>query len=147
MRRAGVPVEYGVAYTESWFGQEKTGWFVDGSPGAGPRGTRRRRSTASGPPRRICTTAACRPCITCSIPSRVRKLFTRSFKTDEADYDKEKVGWKVTVLATPPTTDPTPRAQKNLRHLQAGPRNTGHTYGDALTEEERGAVIEYLKQL
>ena len=24
------------------------------------------------------------------------KLYTRSFKTDEADYDKEKVGWKVT---------------------------------------------------
>src|SRR5205807_444663 len=28
--------------------------------------------------------------------------FTRSFKTDEADYDKVKVGWKVTELTDPP---------------------------------------------
>jgi hypothetical protein len=30
---------------------------------------------------------------------------------------------------------------------QPGRSNAGHTYGDALTDEERWAVIEYLKTL
>ena len=76
------------------------------------------------------------------------KLFTRSFKTDEADYDKVKIGWKVTVLEKP--TDPKLPAierRKVYDTTQPGRSNVGHTYGDELSEEERGAVVEYLKTL
>jgi len=78
------------------------------------------------------------------------KIFTRSFATDEADYDTDKVGWKVTVLREAP---------KNLKNLsgherrkiydttQPGRGNGGHTFGDDLSEEERRAIIEYLKTL
>lgn len=147
-RRAGVPVEYGVAYTESWFGQEKTGWFVDGSP------LRWTAGYQAPPLDGIWATApylhnGSVPTLYHVLNSKSRpKLFTRSFKTDEADYDKEKVGWKVTVLATPPDDSIPPLERRKIYDTsKPGRANTGHTYGDALTEEERGAVIEYLKQL
>ena len=38
------------------------------------------------------------------------KLYTRSFKTDEADYDKERVGWKVTELREPPSDEAAARS-------------------------------------
>jgi mono/diheme cytochrome c family protein len=75
------------------------------------------------------------------------KLFTRSFKTAQADYDDRRVGWKVTeVQAIPPGLN----AMEKRRYYdttQPGRGNQGHTYGDAFTDLERAAVIEYLKTL
>ncbi|MCA9309715.1 MAG: c-type cytochrome [Phycisphaerales bacterium] len=62
----------------------------------------------------------------------------RSF--DEHDYDLERVGWAyedVPGAADASTYDTT----------RAGYGNHGHTYGDDLTDEERRALIEYLKSL
>ena len=74
------------------------------------------------------------------------RYFTRSYRTGVDDYDPVKLGLKVTTFDAPPAAK------------RAGPRdvydttvpgrtNGGHTYGDDLTEDERMAVIEYLKTL
>jgi hypothetical protein len=74
--------------------------------------------------------------------------FTRSFQTGKEEYDPVKLGWKFTELQTPP--DPQlPGFERRKIHdaTLRGQNNTGHTFGDKLTEEERMAVIEYLKTL
>jgi hypothetical protein len=75
-------------------------------------------------------------------------LFTRSFKTGTEDYDTERVGWKTTELKSAP--DSTISADQRRRIYdtsQPGRSNSGHTFGDDLTDPERKAVIEYLKTL
>jgi hypothetical protein len=77
------------------------------------------------------------------------RIFTRSYRTDLADYDSHKVGWKVTVLdraPDPKTTAPIER-RKVYDTTRPGRGNGGHTFGDHLSEKERMAVIEYLKTL
>jgi mono/diheme cytochrome c family protein len=77
------------------------------------------------------------------------KLFTRSYKTDKEDYDEKKVGWKYTELKEAPDEKKTPphELRKVYDTTQPGRSNAGHTYGDKLSEDERAAVIEYLKTL
>jgi mono/diheme cytochrome c family protein len=81
--------------------------------------------------------------------SRARpRVFTRSYRTGEEDYDTDRVGWKVTVLDAPRGPD-VPRVERRKVNdtTQPGHGNGGHTFGDDLTEDERQAVIEYLKTL
>ncbi len=76
------------------------------------------------------------------------KIFTRSFKTGVEDYDQIKVGWKVRELGKPAPANATPYERRRVYDTaQPGRGNQGHTFGDRLTEEERRAVIEYLKTL
>ncbi len=75
------------------------------------------------------------------------KVFTRSFRTDEADYDRTKVGWKVTEVAPPGPGVSGHERRKVYDTTQPGRSNSGHTYGDDLSPDERRAVIEYLKTL
>lgn len=75
------------------------------------------------------------------------KVFTRSFKTDEADYDKAAVGWKVTEVKPPDAKASGFEKRKVYDTTQPGRGNGGHTFGDELTVEERAAVVEYLKTL
>jgi mono/diheme cytochrome c family protein len=76
------------------------------------------------------------------------KWFTRSYRTEKEDYDPGKLGWRITVL------DQAPGARLSAWELRKiydttlpGRGNGGHTFGDDLSEEERMAVIEYLKTL
>src|SRR5262249_18011247 len=76
------------------------------------------------------------------------EIFTRSFKTDAEDYDAQKLGWQYSEV----TPYPDKKANGDeLRKIydtkQPGRGNGGHTFGDKLTDEERMAVIEYLKTL
>ncbi len=77
------------------------------------------------------------------------RIFTRSYCTDLDAYDAEKLGWKVNVLSGKP--DPkklSPIEYRKIYDTNAiGRGNGGHSYGDELSEEERMAVIEYLKTL
>jgi hypothetical protein len=76
------------------------------------------------------------------------RIFTRTYRTNAEDYDTAKLGWKITVL--PQSADPNLPAleqRKIYDTAQPGRGNGGHTFGDELTEEERLAVIEYLKTL
>jgi hypothetical protein len=75
-------------------------------------------------------------------------LYTRSFKTEANDFDYAKLGWKYTKLQSPPSDKlPASEFRKVYDTSKPGRGNGGHTYGDDLTEEERMAVIEYLKTL
>jgi mono/diheme cytochrome c family protein len=147
-RHAGVEVTYGIEYSNSWFGKEPAGWFVRGKE------LRWTPGYQAPPLDGIWATApyfhnGSVPTLDGVLNSKARpKLYTRTFKTDEADYDKDKVGWKVTELREPPTeTLPPIERRKVYDTTQPGRSNAGHTYGDVLTDEERAAVIEYLKTL
>lgn len=147
-RHAGIEIAYGVAYAESWFGKEKDGWFVDGkllrwTPGY-----------QAPPLDGIWATApyfhnGSVPTLYDVLNSKTRpRLFTRSYRTREEDYDRHKVGWKVTELAEPPGPDVPPIERRNVYDTrQPGRSNAGHTYGDHLSDEERWDLIEYLKTL
>lgn len=76
------------------------------------------------------------------------RIFTRSFRTGVEDFDQVRVGWKVTVLDKGAAPDlPGYERRKIYDTTQPGRGNQGHTFGDHLTDEERRAVIEYLKSL
>lgn len=83
------------------------------------------------------------------INSKARpKIYTRSFRTGVDEYDQVKMGWKITELDAP--ADPgLPGVQRRRIYdtMRPGQSNAGHTFGDKLTEEQRIALIEYLKTL
>jgi mono/diheme cytochrome c family protein len=141
VRHAAVSVKYGQAYSDSWFGKE-------GKP------LRATEGYQAPPLDGIWATApyfhnGSVPTLAGVLNSKSRpKLFTRSFKTGEADYDKERVGWAVTELDAPlHRAVPAYEQRKVYDTSKPGRSNAGHTYGDDLTEEQRRAVIEYLKTL
>ena len=71
--------------------------------------------------------------------SKVRpKFWSRDF--DKPQYDYDKVGWKYVIESKAAST-----STYNTTLLGYG--NYGHYFGDALSEKERKAVIEYLKTL
>jgi mono/diheme cytochrome c family protein len=76
------------------------------------------------------------------------RVFTRSYHAGKENYDPVKLGWKVTVLKEPPGPGTSAFERRKVYDTtQRGHSNAGHTFGDDLTEEERMAVIEYLKTL
>jgi hypothetical protein len=76
------------------------------------------------------------------------KIHTRSYRTDKDDYDPVKLGWKYTVLEKGPDSALLAHQRRRIYDTSLpGQANTGHTFGDKLTEAERMAVIEYLKTL
>ena len=64
-------------------------------------------------------------------------------------FGQKAVGWKVKELASAPDRATTPMLEyrKVYDTTKTGRGNGGHTYGDKLTEEQRTALIEYLKTL
>jgi mono/diheme cytochrome c family protein len=76
------------------------------------------------------------------------RIYTRSFQSTREEYDPAKLGWKVTQLDRPPdSTVPGIERRKVYDTTLPGRGNGGHAFGDRLTEEQRAAVIEYLKTL
>jgi processive rubber oxygenase RoxA-like protein len=76
------------------------------------------------------------------------KIFTRTYRTGVEDYDPVKLGWKITELDKPAAASlPAIERRKIYDTTLPGRSNAGHRFGDKLTEEERMAVIEYLKTL
>jgi mono/diheme cytochrome c family protein len=143
-RFENVGPKYGEAYAESWFGQEKgiakpfraTNGY-QAPPLDGVWATSPYFHNGSVPTLQHVLNSKSRP-----------RLYTRSFKTEEADYDKERVGWKITELKEPPSDKlPAIERRKVYDTTKPGRSNAGHTFGDALTDEERAAVVEYLKTL
>jgi hypothetical protein len=144
----GITEEYARYYDHSWFAREKKGWFIDEY--------RIRASTGyQAPPLDgIWATApyfhnGSAPTVYNVLKSESRpKLFTRSFRTDKDAYDPVKLGWKVQEVDR--TADPALPAierRKVYDTSQPGRGNGGHVFGDDLSEEERMALIEYLKTL
>jgi mono/diheme cytochrome c family protein len=76
------------------------------------------------------------------------KMYTRSYRTGREEYDAVKLGWKITVLDAPPDPQTSGFERRKIYDTtQPGRGNSGHTFGDKFTEDERAAVIEYLKTL
>lgn len=76
------------------------------------------------------------------------KVFTRSYRTDAEAYDAAKVGWKVQLLERGPGPDvPAYERRKVYDTRRPGRGNGGHTFGDDLSDDQRRAVVEYLKTL
>ena len=76
------------------------------------------------------------------------KIYSRSFRTDQEDYDPLRLGWRIEELAgTDDSCVTEMQRHKIYDTAQPGRGNGGHAFGDHLDEEERFAVIEYLKTL
>ncbi|ADV61501.1 hypothetical protein Isop_0912 [Isosphaera pallida ATCC 43644] len=76
-------------------------------------------------------------------------LYRRPPSTDFLYYDQTKVGWKVEPISRDELqaeTNPR-RARFVFDSTRKGLSVGGHTFGDSLTEEQRAAIIEYLKTL
>jgi mono/diheme cytochrome c family protein len=133
---------FGEAYNESWFAKEG-----DGKP------IRRTAGYQAPPLDGVWATApyfhnGSVPTLFNVLSSKTRpRVFTRSFHTNEDDYDKERVGWKAREVPPPDPKLPAIERRKVYDTTQPGRGNAGHTYGDDLTDAERWAVIEYLKTL
>jgi hypothetical protein len=139
----GLPPALGEFYNTSWFAKEKpTGYkaiVTDGyqaPPLDGIWATAPYLHNGSVPTLYDVLNSKTRP-----------NIYTRSYRTDEADYDKTKVGWKVQVLEQAPATGSAFERRKIYDTTQPGRGNMGHTFGDDFTEEQRRAVVEYLKTL
>jgi mono/diheme cytochrome c family protein len=144
-RLHGLAPEFIKLYNESWFAQEKPEGFKSATEAAGYQ---------APPLDGIWATApyfhnGSAPTVYHVLNSKARpKIFTRSYRTEEEDYDPVKLGWKITVLKGPADPElPAIERRKVYDTTQPGRGNGGHTFGDDLTEAERMAVIEYLKTL
>ena len=140
--------KFAKAYTASWFAKESTGnWFW---PGYAMRET----DGYQAPPLDGIWASApyfhngSVPTLDGVLNTKARPtIFTRTYRTDEADYDKVKIGWKVEEVAVPKANAEAIEKRKVYDTSKPGRSNGGHTYGDKLTTEERAAVVEYLKTL
>jgi mono/diheme cytochrome c family protein len=77
------------------------------------------------------------------------KVFRRQASTDFKDYDRVNVGWLCEPLSVAPDVArmPTHEARYIFDAGRFGLSNGGHTFGDKLSEDDRMALIEYLKTL
>jgi hypothetical protein len=77
--------------------------------------------------------------------------FTRPPSTDFTHYDTSKVGWKFSEVSSEELASTARRSPFQAKLIvdtfRFGMSNRGHTFGDELSEEERMALIEYLKTL
>jgi mono/diheme cytochrome c family protein len=144
----GITAKFADYYNRSWFAREEPGWFADGyasRPSVGYQAPPLDGIWATAPYLHNGSV----PTVYHMLNSKTRpRVFTRSYRTDRDAYDAEKLGWKVQVLEGPPDPGlPAYERRKVYDTTQPGRGNGGHTFGDALTEDERWAVIEYLKTL
>jgi hypothetical protein len=77
--------------------------------------------------------------------------FTRPPSTDFAHYDQVHVGWKFTEVSSEELASAARRSPFQARFIvdtaRFGMNNSGHTYGDDLSDDGRMDLIEYLKTL
>jgi mono/diheme cytochrome c family protein len=72
--------------------------------------------------------------------------WTRTFLS--TDYDEAAAGWKFTVVDHGQAAEPNASMKVRIYDTSlVGYGNGGHTFGDQLTEDDRHALLEYLKTL
>jgi mono/diheme cytochrome c family protein len=140
-RYDGITRKFGDYYAKSWFGHDYSPLETEGYQAPPLDGV-----WATAP----YLHNGCAPTVWHVLNSKARpSVFTRSYRTDLDAYDPVKLGWKFEVLSQAP--DASKVSPLELRRVydttQPGRGNGGHTFGDRLTEDERTAVIEYLKTL
>jgi hypothetical protein len=87
------------------------------------------------------------PTIAALLDSTTRPTYwTRTF--DSRAYDGAGVGWIYSAVDHGKSGETDPAAKAALYDTTLpGYSNAGHTFGDALSADDRSAVIEYLKTL
>lgn len=147
-RFEGFTQKWADHYNKSWFGQEKR------ADGKGVYVLNKIVGYQAPPLDGIWATApyfhnGSAPTVYHVLNSKARpKIFTRSYKTGAGEYDQAKLGWKVQVLERGPDMSlPDIERRKVYDTTQTGRGNGGHPFGDDFTDDERRAVIEYLKTL
>jgi hypothetical protein len=143
-RLEGVSMKFGEHYNRSWFGEEKNVAHQVTKP-IGYQAPPLDGIWASAPYLHNGSV----PTIYNVLNSKTRpKIFTRSFRTGLDDYDIAKVGWKVQILGKGPSPKLSAYERRKVYDTtQPGRSNGGHTFCDHLRDEQRRAVIEYLKTL
>jgi mono/diheme cytochrome c family protein len=143
----GTTLAAGEHYLSSWFAQEK-------GPDGKPLPSQTIRGYQAPPLDGVWATApyfhnGSVPTVYHVLNSKARpKLFTRSYQTQVEDYDTVKLGLKIAVRDRPADAKmPAIERRRIYDTSQPGRGNSGHTFGDVLTDQERTAVIEYLKTL
>ena len=88
------------------------------------------------------------PTIEALLRSELRPTYWTRDLYDSTAYDPATLGWIFTELpyGKDGVTDPDLR-KAIYDTTRLGASNAGHTFGDALTDDERAAVLEYLKTL
>lgn len=147
-RLIGITEVFAKSYNHSWFGKERPGWLADEFP------SRTGNGYQAPPLDGIWATApyfhnGSVPTVYHVLNSAARpRIFTRSFRTDHDAYDPVRLGWKTQILDQPADGNlPLFERRRIYDTSLPGRGNGGHTFGDHLTDEERFAVIEYLKTL
>src|SRR6516162_120867 len=137
-RLDGLSEQSGVFYNGSWFAHEKPGWLAGEFPARATGGYQ------APPLDGIWATApyfhnGSVPTVYHVLNSKSRpKIYARSFRTDEADFDPMNLGWKIQELdkgADPAL--PAIERRKIYDTTQPGRGNGGHTFADHLTDDER----------
>jgi mono/diheme cytochrome c family protein len=143
----GITEKFARYYEQSWFAKPE---FDGQGPAYGPIAT---VGYQAPPLDGLWATApylhnGCAPTVWHVLNSKARpKCFTRSFRTEEADYDPVKLGWRFTEAPPPHPSWSARQRRKFYDTSQPGRSNGGHTFGDKFSDAERMAVIEFLKTL
>jgi mono/diheme cytochrome c family protein len=145
-RYTGITAEFGHYYDSSWFAraERKSGQAYPAKATTGYQAPPLDGVWATAP--YLHNGSA--PTIYHVLNSKTRPMrFTRSYRTASEDYDSVKLGWKYSEVGPPDPRASLREQRKVYDTTQPGRGNRGHIYGDELTEEQRMAVIEYLKTL
>ena len=108
---------------------------------------RRRRWMASGPRRPTCTMARFPQSMTSSSQEARRARFTPELSRRPRRVRHAAFGLRFQVLTRRPILQYQQSTAGRLRDVEARRGDAGHLFGDLLNEEERMALIEYLKTL
>ncbi len=143
----GIEDRFGLYYDQTWFAKEHAGWLQDGYP------VRASDGYQAPPLDGVWATApylhnGSVPTIyhllnSASRPSR----FTRSYETGADDYDFDKLGWKTRAIDKARPGAPAVERRRVYDTSLLGRGNSGHFFGDALTDAHRLAIIEFIKTL
>jgi mono/diheme cytochrome c family protein len=87
------------------------------------------------------------PTIELVLNSRARPRYWKRVDFDSTHFDEDALGWPFEEV--PYSQDDAPEAERKLIYdtTKLSQSNAGHPFGDHLTDEQRRAVIEYLKTL
>ncbi len=87
------------------------------------------------------------PTIELVLNSRARPPVWKRVDFDDSHFDEEALGWPWQAVPYSQADAPAPEKKLVYDTSYWSQSNTGHTFGDQLSDAERRAVIEYLKTL
>jgi len=87
------------------------------------------------------------PTVELMLNSRARPKYWRRQDLDSTHFDEDALGWPFVAFDAPPTGLPDAEQKLVYDTTLWSQSNAGHPFGDHFTDDERRAVIEYLKTL